>query len=117
MIGKPDPCFRQDGEGFRPALGRLRGRHRAARRIVRPARKHLGAAVAPRTLDFPPGLSRTRDGTPMRRLPEARELGLPDGDTSTLESPYEPVGTLSRRIRAAVAIGHAAHPLPGRARR
>jgi acetyl-CoA synthetase len=40
------------------------------------ARKRLGAAVAPKT----------RSGKIMRRLLKARELGLPEGDLSTLES-------------------------------
>ncbi len=50
------------------------------------ARKRLGAAVAPKEIDFMPQLPRTRSGKIMRRLLKARELGLPEGDTSTLES-------------------------------
>ena len=33
-----------------------------------------------------PALPRTRSGKIMRRLLKARELGLPEGDTSTLEA-------------------------------
>ncbi|MDO9623811.1 MAG: acetate--CoA ligase [Pseudomonas sp.] len=51
------------------------------------ARKRLGAAVAPKALAFLPSLPRTRSGKLMRRLLKARELGLPEGDTSTLENP------------------------------
>jgi acetyl-CoA synthetase len=51
------------------------------------ARKRLGAAVAPKALAFLPNLPRTRSGKLMRRLLKARELGLPEGDTSTLENP------------------------------
>ena len=50
------------------------------------ARKKLGAAVAPKEIDFLPSLPRTRSGKIMRRLLKARELGLPEGDTSTLEA-------------------------------
>jgi acetyl-CoA synthetase len=50
------------------------------------ARKRLGAAVAPKEIDFLPALPRTRSGKIMRRLLKARELGLPEGDISTLES-------------------------------
>ena len=51
------------------------------------ARKRLGAAVAPKALAFLPSLPHTRSGKLMRRLLKARELGLPEGDTSTLENP------------------------------
>jgi len=50
------------------------------------ARKRLGPAVAPRQIVIVPNLPRTRSGKIMRRLLKARELGLPEGDTSTLES-------------------------------
>ena len=50
------------------------------------ARKRLGPAVAPKQIDFRDNLPRTRSGKIMRRLLKARELGLPEGDTSTLES-------------------------------
>lgn len=50
------------------------------------ARKKLGAAVAPREIVFRNTLPKTRSGKIMRRLLKARELGLPEGDISTLES-------------------------------
>jgi acetyl-CoA synthetase len=50
------------------------------------ARKKLGPAVAPREIDFRDNLPKTRSGKIMRRLLKARELGLPEGDISTLES-------------------------------
>jgi acetyl-CoA synthetase len=46
----------------------------------------LGAVVAPKEIDFAISLPRTRSGKIMRRLLKARELGLPEGDLSTLES-------------------------------
>ncbi|MCK0171725.1 acetate--CoA ligase [Aliiroseovarius sp. S1123] len=49
------------------------------------ARKRLGAAVAPREIVFRESLPKTRSGKIMRRLLKARELGLPEGDISTLE--------------------------------
>ncbi len=49
------------------------------------ARKRLGPAVAPREIVFREDLPRTRSGKIMRRLLRARELGLPEGDLSTLE--------------------------------
>lgn len=50
------------------------------------ARKRLGPAVAPREIVFRTALPKTRSGKIMRRLLKARELGLPEGDISTLES-------------------------------
>jgi acetyl-CoA synthetase len=44
----------------------------------------MAAAVAPRRLSSSP-LSQKPSGKIMRRLLKARELGLPEGDTSTLE--------------------------------
>jgi acetyl-CoA synthetase len=49
-------------------------------------RKRLGPAVAPKLIAFRQNLPKTRSGKIMRRLLKARELGLPEGDISTLES-------------------------------
>ena len=45
----------------------------------------LGAAIAPKEIAFADALPRTRSGKILRRLLRARELGLPEGDVSTLE--------------------------------
>jgi len=50
------------------------------------ARSRLGPAVAPRQIDVIDELPKTRSGKIMRRLLRARDLGLPEGDTSTLET-------------------------------
>ena len=50
------------------------------------ARARLGPAVAPKDIAFRKNLPKTRSGKIMRRLLKARELGLPEGDISTLES-------------------------------
>jgi acetyl-CoA synthetase len=42
--------------------------------------------VAPKAISFRANLPTTRSGKIMRRLLKARELGLPEGDLSTLES-------------------------------
>jgi acetyl-CoA synthetase len=54
--------------------------------LVAHARRKLGPAVAPRELAFIPEIPRTRSGKILRRLLRARELGLPEGDLSTLEN-------------------------------
>jgi acetyl-CoA synthetase len=48
-------------------------------------RKILGAAVAPKEISFTENLPKTKSGKILRRLLKSRELGLPDGDLSTLE--------------------------------
>ena len=51
------------------------------------ARKRLGAAVAPKSIEIVESLPHTRSGKIMRRLLKSRELGLPEGDISTIEAP------------------------------
>ncbi len=86
VIGKPDETV---GELVK-AFVILRPGHVAdeamRRDILGHARKRLGAVVAPKEIDFCTTLPRTRSGKIMRRLLKARELGLPEGDISTLES-------------------------------
>ena len=53
--------------------------------VMAHARRRLGAAVAPRRILVAPELPKTRSGKIMRRVLRARELGLPEGDLSTLE--------------------------------
>jgi acetyl-CoA synthetase len=53
--------------------------------LIAHGRALLGAAVAPRAIATADTLPRTRSGKILRRLLRARELGLPEGDTSTLE--------------------------------
>ncbi len=53
--------------------------------LTRFTRQKLSSVVAPREIEFVSSLPKTRSGKIMRRLLKARELGLPEGDTSTLE--------------------------------
>ncbi len=85
VIGKPDAvvgeivkAFVSLKKGYEPSVA-------LNRELLGHARKRLGAAVAPKEIAFLPVLPRTRSGKIMRRLLKARELGLPEGDTSTLE--------------------------------
>ena len=85
VIGKPDPVVGQVVKAFvalRP--GHEPGEALRAE-LVGFARTRLGSAVAPREIDFVAGIPKTRSGKIMRRLLKARELGLPEGDLSTLE--------------------------------
>lgn len=53
--------------------------------IIGFSRRKLGVAIAPREIQFVDNLPKTRSGKIMRRLLKARELGLAEGDLSTLE--------------------------------
>ena len=53
--------------------------------VMAHARRRLGPALAPREIVAVDSLPTTRSGKVMRRLLRARELGLPEGDLSTLE--------------------------------
>jgi acetyl-CoA synthetase len=55
------------------------------RQLIGHCRNRLGPGTAPREIEFIETLPKTRSGKIMRRLLKARELGLPEGDTSTLE--------------------------------
>jgi acetyl-CoA synthetase len=85
VIGKPDPLQHETVKAFVSLKLGHEPSEALRRELIGFARKRLGAAVAPKEIDFLPGLPKTRSGKIMRRLLKARELGLPEGDTSTLE--------------------------------
>jgi acetyl-CoA synthetase len=85
VIGKPDPVQFETVKAFVSLKPGYEAGETLRRELLGLARKRLGAAVAPKEIDFLPSLPRTRSGKIMRRLLKARELGLPEGDTSTLE--------------------------------
>jgi acetyl-CoA synthetase len=85
VIGKPDPIAGELIKAFvflKPGVSASDG---LRSELLGFARKRLGAAIAPREIEIVPGLPRTRSGKILRRLLRARELGLPEGDLSTLE--------------------------------
>jgi acetyl-CoA synthetase len=86
VIGKPDPMVGEVVKAFVSLKGGFEPSETLRLDISAHARRRLGAAVAPKEIAFLAVLPRTRSGKIMRRLLKARELGLPEGDTSTLES-------------------------------
>jgi acetyl-CoA synthetase len=85
VIGVPDPVAGQVVKAFvllKP--GHAPG-DALRRELMAHARRRLGPAVAPRSIAFADSLPHTRSGKIMRRLVRARELGLEEGDTSTVE--------------------------------
>jgi acetyl-CoA synthetase len=85
VIGKPDPVAMEVVKAFVALKDGYEQSDQLRRELVRFSRDRLGAMIAPREIEFVPGLPKTRSGKIMRRLLKARELGLPEGDTSTLE--------------------------------
>ncbi|WP_417547494.1 acetate--CoA ligase [Marinobacter segnicrescens] len=86
VIGVPDEIAGETVKAFVALKPGYQADERLRKELMGLARKRLGPAVAPRQIDFREELPRTRSGKIMRRLLRARELGLPEGDTSTLES-------------------------------
>jgi acetyl-CoA synthetase len=86
VIGKPDPMIGEMVKAFVALKPGVEPTEALRRELLGFARQRLGAAVAPKEIAFADRLPKTRSGKIMRRLLRARELGLPEGDTSTLEA-------------------------------
>ncbi len=86
VIGKPDPMALEVVKAFVALKPGFEPSEAIRRELLGLARKRLGAVVAPKEIDFLPSLPKTRSGKILRRLLKARELGLPEGDLSTLEA-------------------------------
>jgi acetyl-CoA synthetase len=85
VIGVPDPLVGERVKAFVSLRGGIEPSETLRARLLAHARKRLGASIAPKEIAFVEALPRTRSGKIMRRLLRARELGLPEGDTSMLE--------------------------------
>ncbi len=86
VIGKPDPMVGEIVKAFVSLKQGFEDSEALRKELLGHARKKLGAAVAPKEIAVLATLPRTRSGKIMRRLLKARELGLPEGDISTLEA-------------------------------
>jgi len=84
VIGKPDALAGTIIKAFVSLQAGHEWSEALRKELLGFARKNLGTA-APREIDYCESLPKTRSGKIMRRLLKARELGLPEGDTSTLE--------------------------------
>jgi acetyl-CoA synthetase len=86
VIGKPDPLIGELVKAFVTLKPGTEPSEQLLLELIGFARKKLGSAVAPKEIEFRDSLPKTRSGKIMRRLLKARELGLSEGDTSTLET-------------------------------
>jgi acetyl-CoA synthetase len=85
VIGVPDPVAGEVVKAFVTLRPGWDEGDDLRQELIAFGRRRLGAAVAPRAIEFRATLPHTRSGKIMRRLLKARELGLPEGDLSTLE--------------------------------
>jgi acetyl-CoA synthetase len=86
VIGVPDPMIGQIVKAFVSLKPGYEPNQKMRMELLGFGRQKLGSAVAPKLIDFMDNLPKTRSGKIMRRLLKARDLGLPEGDTSTLET-------------------------------
>jgi acetyl-CoA synthetase len=85
VIGKPDPMAMEVVKAFVSLKEGFDASDKLKKEIQIFVKKRLSSAAYPREIEFLDSLPKTRSGKIMRRLLKARELGLPEGDTSTLE--------------------------------
>ena len=85
VIGKPDPDRMEIVKAFVVLKDGYEPSEQLKRDIASFAGKRLSSLARPREIDFISSLPKTRSGKIIRRVLKARELGLPIGDTSTLE--------------------------------
>lgn len=92
VIGKPDPVRGEIIKAFvvlkKNYESRIKNHGKKVKLIEELqefVKKHLAGHAFPREIEFIDKLPKTRSGKIMRRVLKAKELGLPAGDTSTLE--------------------------------
>jgi acetyl-CoA synthetase len=84
VIGKPDPVAGELVKAFVTLRPGYEPTEAMNRELIAFGRRRLGS-IAPKEIAFDQNLPHTRSGKVMRRLLKARELGLAEGDLSTLE--------------------------------
>jgi acetyl-CoA synthetase len=86
VIGVPEPTAGEMVKAYVALKNGFEPSEALRKELLGHGRQRLGPAVAPKDIAFRQNLPKTRSGKIMRRLLKARELGLPEGDISTLES-------------------------------
>jgi acetyl-CoA synthetase len=86
VIGIPEPTAGEVVKAFVALKNGIQPSEALRKELLGHARARLGPAIAPKDIAFRQNLPKTRSGKIMRRLLKTRELGLPEGDISTLES-------------------------------
>jgi acetyl-CoA synthetase len=86
VIGKPDALLGEVVKAFVSLHAGFTGDEQLRLELIAFSRSRLGPAIAPREIAFADELPRNNAGKIMRRLLRAREMGLPEGDISTMEA-------------------------------
>ena len=86
VIGIPEPTAGEVVKAYVALKDGFEASEALRKELLGHTRQRLGPAVAPKDIAFRKNLPKTRSGKIMRRLLKARELGLSEGDISTLES-------------------------------
>lgn len=85
VIGKPDPMRGEIIKAFVVLAPGFKGSEALKEKLMQYVKTHLAGHAYPREIEFIDKLPKTRSGKIVRRMLKAKELGLPIGDTSTLE--------------------------------
>ena len=92
VIGKPDAMRGEIIKAFvvlednkKQEIKNKRQADKLKEELAQYVKKHLAGHAYPREIEFIDKLPKTRSGKIMRRILKAKEMGLPVGDTSTLE--------------------------------
>ena len=85
VIGKPDAVRGEVIKAFVVVKSGVAETDELKAKLQAHVKKHLAGHAYPREIEFIDKLPKTRSGKIMRRILKAKELGLPIGDTSTLE--------------------------------
>ncbi len=85
VIGKPDPMRGEIIKAFVVLEKDKKKSESLKKELAEYVKKHLAGHAYPKEIEFIDKLPKTRSGKIMRRILKAKEMGLPIGDTSTLE--------------------------------
>jgi len=85
VIGKPDAMRGEIIKAFVVLNASTKPSEKLKEELSQYVKKHLAGHAYPREVEFIDKLPKTRSGKIMRRILKAKEMGLPIGDTSTLE--------------------------------
>ncbi|OGG14376.1 acetate--CoA ligase [Candidatus Gottesmanbacteria bacterium RIFCSPHIGHO2_01_FULL_39_10] len=85
VIGKPDKLRGEIIKAFVVLKSGIKPSDKLKEELSLFVKKHLAGHAYPREIEFIDKLPKTRSGKIMRRILKAKDLGLPIGDTSTLE--------------------------------
>ena len=85
VIGVPDPDRGEIVKAFVVLKPGFKPSEKLGIELAQFVKRHLAGHAYPREVDFRKTLPKTRSGKIMRRVLKAEELGLPIGDTSTME--------------------------------